>query len=505
MSKIDTKPLAIFSVYDKTGIIDFAHQISSNFTIVCSGGTAKILSEANVPIEKVEQITGFPEILDGRVKTLHPHIHAGILAKNIESHQSQLREFNIGPIQLVVCNLYPFHRTINSEHNIDEALENIDIGGSALIRSAAKNFQNVVVVVDPDDYNTVLDKLPEIDEAFRLKLAQKAFAISASYDTHISNYLLKQTGEFFGPSYNLTAYHPIPLRYGENWHQKAVYYLNEGYEPFYEQLHGREVSFNNIVDLLAALSILNEHDKPTAALIKHTSPCGVASAGDIEIAFDHAFRTDEISAYGAAMGFNRAITSGLAKKLNKMFVDIIIAPNYEQEAFNILSQKERIILLKLNPEISLPEVSVRLVPNGILVQDADFRVVSEADLEYVSELKPTKEQIEDLLWAWKIVKYVKSNSAVVTKGTRTLGIGMGQTSRIGAVRLACERAGIKTKDAVLASDAFFPFGDSVEYAARQGIKAILAPGGSIRDCESIDAANEQDIVLVWSKVRCFLH
>jgi phosphoribosylaminoimidazolecarboxamide formyltransferase/IMP cyclohydrolase len=505
MFPVDTKPVAIISVYDKTGIIDFAREISNSFTIICSGGTAKVLSEANIPIESVEKLTGFPEILDGRVKTLHPNIHAGILARNIESHQSQLRELKIESIQMVVCNLYPFYEVISSEHKIDDAIENIDIGGSTLIRSAAKNYHNVIVIVDPQDYDTVLGKFPDVDESYRLKLAQKAFAVSASYDTHISNYFLKQTGSFFGPRYNLSAHHPIPLRYGENWHQKAAYYLYEGKEPFYEQLHGREVSFNNIVDLLAALSILSEHTKPTAALIKHTSPCGVASAEDIETAFDHAFETDKISAFGAAMGFNRPITSGLAEKLHNIFVDIMIATDYEPDAFEILAQKERIILLKLKSKMELPEVSIKLVPNGVLVQDADFRVVTEDDLKYVSKRKPTLDQIKDLLWAWKIVKYAKSNSAVITKGTRTLGVGMGQTSRIGAVKLACEQAGDKTKGSILASDAFFPFGDCVEYAANLGIEAILAPGGSIRDCESIDAANELDIALVWSKVRCFLH
>jgi phosphoribosylaminoimidazolecarboxamide formyltransferase/IMP cyclohydrolase len=505
MSTLYPKPIAILSVYDKSGIVDFAQEILNDFIIVCSGGTAKVLSEAGIKIELVDSITGFPEILNGRVKTLHPHIHAGILAKNIKSHQSQLKDYSINPIKMVVCNLYPFYEVTSTVHHLEDALENIDIGGSTLIRSAAKNYKEVIVIVDPKDYQEVLEKLPNVDETLRLKLAQKAFAISASYDTHISNYFLEQTGEIFGPSYNLTAHHPIPLRYGENWHQKAFYYLHEGKEPFYEQLHGREVSFNNIVDLLAVLGVLSEHSQPTAALIKHTSPCGVASAKDIETAFDHAFETDEISAFGAAMGFNRSVTAELAKKLHAMFVDVMIAPDYDPEALEILTQKERVMLLKVNPKMQLPEKSVKLVPNGLLVQDADTRMVTRADLESVSKHKPTEEQIEELLWAWKVLRYAKSNSAVIVKGTRTLGIGMGQTSRIGAVKLAGERAGERAKNAVLASDAFFPFSDCVEHAASIGIKAIIAPGGSIRDNESIKAADKLDIALVWSNIRCFLH
>lgn len=505
MTSVSSKPLAILSVFDKSGIIEFAKEISKYYTIVCSGGTAKTLSEADIPIKFVEDLTGFPEILDGRVKTLHPNIHGGILAKNNQSHQSQLREHKIIPVKLVVCNLYPFYEVINSTHQLDEAIENIDIGGSTLIRSAAKNYHNVIVVVDPSDYSSLIGKLPKIDDAHRLKLAQKAFAVSASYDTHISNYFLKQTGEPFGPRYNLTAHHPIHLRYGENWHQNGVYYLNEGNEPFYEQLHGREVSFNNIVDLLAVLRLLSEHEKPTAALVKHTSPCGLACSSDIETAFDHAFETDEISAYGAVMGFNRTVTAGLARKLNAIFVDIMIATDYEPEALEILKQKERIILLKLNPSMKLPDMSVRYVPNGVLVQNADMQDITIDDLDYVSKRKPTDEQTQDLLWAWKVLKYVKSNSAVVAKGTRSLGIGMGQTSRISAVKLAVERAGEKANGAVLASDAFFPYADSVEHAASLGIQAIIAPGGSIRDCDSIEAADRLDIALVWSKTRCFLH
>ncbi len=507
MPKNKSKPIAIISVYDKTGIVEFAKEISSMYDIVCSGGTATYLSNANVVISSIEDITHFPEILDGRVKTLHPKIHGGILARNIKSHQDQLQEHYIQRVGLVACNLYPFYTVISKDHTFDDAIENIDIGGSTLIRAAAKNFQNVIVIVDPSDYSLVLKQLSVgVSSDTRLKLAQKAFAVSASYDTHIGNYLLEKTGQFFGPRFNLTAHKPVSLRYGENWHQQGAYYLLEGKEPFYEQLHGREVSFNNIVDLMAALNILSEHSShPTAALIKHTSPCGVASANDIETAFDHAFNTDQLSAFGAAMGFNRPITLGLAEKLHAMFVDVMIAPAYEPEAFEILTQKERIMLLKLNKRTTLPDLSVRLVANGVLVQDTDKKILTKEDLEFVSDRKPTKEEIKDLLWAWKVLKYVKSNSAVISKGTRTLGIGMGQTSRIGAVKLAGERAGDRAKGAVLGSDAFFPFGDCVEHAANLGITAIIAPGGSIRDNESIKEANKHDIALVWSGTRCFLH
>ncbi len=450
----------------------------------------------------ISNLTGFPEILDGRVKTLHPKIMAGILGTS--AHSSEMEKMEIHPFGLVVVNLYPFEQVISKPHDLMDAIENIDIGGVTLLRAAAKNFHEVIVVSSPEDYTRVSDAITnnEVNLDLRRELAKKAFFHTSKYDIAISRYLSSE--DQFPSSFVLGFENPQALRYGENPHQEAKYYLQHGQEPFYRQIHGKAVSLNNLVDFYTVVGLFSESTEPSCAIIKHTSPCGFASAEDVETAFDHAFDTDNLSAFGSIMGFNRPITEGVAKKLSAMFVDGIIAPEYEERAFEILAKKKKIILCAFG-NYERPELSIRLVPNGILVQPTDTRILSEEDLQVVTKRAPTPQELKDLLFAWKVVKYAKSNAAVISTGTRTLGIGMGQTSRIAAVESALARAGERSEGAVMSSDAFFPYRDSIDAAAQRGVKAIIAPGGSIRDSQSIAAADEAGIAMVWSGIRAFLH
>lgn len=463
-----------------------------------------MLATANIQVEKVSKYTGFSEILNGRVKTLHPHILGGILGTI--DHASEMEELGIFPFGLVVVNLYPFQKVVSQSHNFTKALENIDIGGVTLLRAAAKNFQEVIVICNPNDYHSVCEAIinDTVTLDMRKELAKKAFLYTANYDAIISKYFVEKTYDPFPSTYILSFGTPKGLRYGENWHQEARYYLESNKKPFYTQLHGKIVSLNNLVDFYTALGLFSEHQDPACAIIKHSSPCGFACAENIETAFDLAFSTDKVSAFGSAMGFNRIITEKLAEKLNEIFIDAIIAPKYEEKAFETLKRKEKIILCELN-DYEIPQHSIRLIPNGILVQPTDMRIITENDLNFVTKRKPTTREIKDLLFAWKVVKYVKSNSAVVSIGTKTLGIGVGQPSRIDAVTQALERAKDQVKGAVLASDSFFPFKDSVQAAGEKGITAVIASGGSIRDSDSIETANEYDIAMVWTGIRCFRH
>jgi phosphoribosylaminoimidazolecarboxamide formyltransferase/IMP cyclohydrolase len=496
------KSLGIISVFDKEGIVDFCNSISSHYRFISTGKTATLLKAANIDVEPVSNFTDYPEILDGRVKTLHPKVLGGILGT--DEQQGEMEKHGIHPIGLVVVNLYPFEQVISKPHALTDAIENIDIGGVTLLRAAAKNYHKVIVVSSPEDYPKVAEAIAtnEVSEELRKHLARKAFLHTAKFDIAISRYLAAD--EKFPSDFLLSFENPQNLRYGENLHQEARYYLLPGKKPFYTQVHGKEISFNNLVDFHAAIGVLSEHERPSCAIIKHTSPCGFASADDIETAFDYAFATDNLSAFGSVMGFNRPLTTDLAEKLHAMFVDAIIAPEYEEQAFQILSKKSKLILCSFN-EYTIPEQSIRSIPNGLLVQSTDTHIISKEDLTVVSKKYPTSQELDDLLFAWKIVKYAKSNAAVISKDTRTLGIGMGQTSRIGAVELALKRAGHRAEGAVMASDAFFPYRDSIDAAVEKGIQAVIAPGGSIRDNESIDAADDAGIVFVWSKLRAFLH
>ncbi len=494
--------LGVVSVYNKDGVVEFCKTISSHFDFISTGKTANHLKISGISVTPVSSLTDYPEILNGRVKTLHPKLLGGILGT--KDNEVELEKMEIQSIGLVVVNLYPFEEITSKPHELKDAIENIDIGGVTLLRAAAKNYREVIVVSSPSDYEVVAQAIVnnDVTSELRKNLAKKAFAHTARYDIAISNYL--SSDEKFPSSFFLAFDNPQDLRYGENWHQEARYYLEPGKNPFFKQIHGKVVSFNNLVDFYAAIGSLSEHKDPACAIIKHTSPCGFATAKDIETAFDHAFATDNLSAFGSVIGFNRPIPKGLAKKLNSMFVDAIISPDYDEEAFNILTKKKNLILCTFEDQ-KIPAISIRVVPNGILVQPTDTYMLTEKDLTIVTKKKPTRQQMKDLIFAWKVVKYAKSNAAVISTGTRTLGIGIGQTSRIGAVELALKRAGDRAEGAVMASDAFFPYRDSVDAAVKKGVIGIIAPGGSIRDSQSIQAADEADITMVWSGIRSFLH
>lgn len=512
---------AIISVFNKAGVTDFAHGLNQlGFEIFSTGGTKKALAEAKVPVKSVSEITGFPEILDGRVKTLHPAVHGGILAKrNLPEHMAQLAENKIKTIDLVAVNLYPFVETVSREGvSLDEALENIDIGGPTLIRAAAKNFPSVIVVVDPADYQLVLEKLRaggmELGE--RKRLAQKAFQHVASYDTAISQYL-RQDMEAFPEEMTIALKKRYGLRYGENPHQSAAFYAEQVVGARQEtgitwarQLWGKELSFNNILDADAAWGVVTDFSAPTVAIIKHTNPCGLASHSDIAEAYRRALSGDPVAAFGGIVASNRVIDLATAEEIGKTFYEIVIAPEYEAKALETLKRKKdlRLLVAELPPGYGTTQIGYldfRRVKGGFLVQSSDSIPEGSVSLRPVTKREPTKAEIEDLLFAWRAVKHVKSNAIVVAKNMTLLGMGTGQPSRIASVELALARAGKKAEGSVLASDGMFPFADSVETAARGGVTAIIQPGGSIRDEEVIKVANEYNIAMVFTGVRHFRH
>jgi len=512
---------AIISVSDKAGVTDFAKNLSQlGFEVFSTGGTKKALAEASVPVKSISEITGFPEILDGRVKTLHPAVHGGILAKrNLPSHMAELAQNNIETIDLVAVNLYPFVQTVSKEGvTLDEALENIDIGGPTMIRAAAKNFPSVIVVVDPADYRLVLEKLKKggIDLAERKRLAQKAFQHVASYDTAISQYL-RQDMEAFPEEMTIALKKRYGLRYGENPHQKAAFYaeLSVGEKKatgitWAEQLWGKELSFNNILDADAAWGAVTDFAAPSVAIIKHTNPCGLASHDDIAEAYQRAFSGDPVAAFGGIVATNRTITSTMAEAMKSVFYEIVIAPEYEAGALELLKRKKdlRILAAKLPPDYGKIEpgyLDFRRVKGGFLVQSSDTLPEDSISLRIVTKREPTKFEMEDLLFAWRVVKHIKSNAIVLTKDKTLLGMGAGQPSRIVSAQIAKEKAGEKAGGSVLASDAMFPFPDVVEAAAAAGVTAIIQPGGSIRDEDSIKAADKHDIAMVFTSERHFRH
>jgi len=512
---------AIISVSDKTGVTDFAKNLSQlGFEIFSTGGTKKALAEAGVPVKSVSEITGFPEILDGRVKTLHPAVHGGILARrDLPAHMEELSKNKIETIDLVTVNLYPFVQTVSREGvTLDEALENIDIGGPTMIRAAAKNFPGVIVVVDPADYSLVLDKLRGggLDLAERKRLAQKAFQHVAVYDTAIAQYL-RQDMEAFPEEMTIAMKKRYGLRYGENPHQQAAFYaeLSVGEKratgiTWAEQLGGKELSFNNILDADAAWGAVTDFSAPTVAVVKHTNPCGLASHNDIAEAYRRAFSGDPVAAFGGIVASNRAVTLAMAEEIKPVFYEIVIAPEYEKEALDLLKRKKdlRILVAELPPTYSISHegyLDFRRVRGGFLVQTSDSLAEDSVSLRTVTKREPTKAEIEDLLFAWRAVKHIKSNAIVLAKDKTLLGMGAGQPSRIVSAQIAKERAGEKAAGSVLASDAMFPFPDVVEAAAAAGVTAIIQPGGSIRDEESIKAADEHNIAMVFTGVRHFRH
>ena len=510
------KKRALISVSDKTGVIEFAKQlVELGFEIISTGGTKKAIHEAGIPVIGVNDVTGFPEILDGRVKTLNPLIHGGLLAKfDDPSHKAQMDEHSIDPIQIVCVNLYPFQQTIEKpDVTVEDAIENIDIGGPTMLRSAAKNHQYVAVVVDPTDYETVISDLKEVNEVkfeTRRALAAKVFRHTAAYDSIIANYMTELVGIETPEKLTVTYELKQSLRYGENPHQKASFYRKPLGSKFSianaTQLHGKELSYNNINDADAALQIVKEFTEPAAVAVKHMNPCGVGTGKDIVAAYEKAFEADPLSIFGGIIALNREVDRSTAEKMHEIFLEIIIAPSFTKEAIDILTSKKNIRLLTIpfggNEK---PESKLTSIEGGLLVQDRDEYSLEHATISYPTDRKPTDEEWEALKLGWKVVKHVKSNAIVVSDAQMTLGIGAGQMNRVGSAKIALEQAGEKAKGAALASDAFFPMDDTVEAAAKAGITAIIQPGGSIKDEDSIKKANEYGIAMVFTGVRHFKH
>ncbi|MDU4961587.1 MAG: bifunctional phosphoribosylaminoimidazolecarboxamide formyltransferase/IMP cyclohydrolase [Sporomusaceae bacterium] len=506
---------ALLSVSDKSGLVEFAQGLHElGVKIISTGGTMQALRQAGLPVTYVSDITGFPEIMDGRVKTLNPLIHGGILAvRDNPEHMAAMDRHGIAPIDLVVVNLYPFRQTIAKEGvALAEAVENIDIGGPAMIRAAAKNFNDVAVVVNPAGYAAVLAQLRQygaIQADTRMALAQEAFAHTAYYDASIARYLGQQLGEGQFPRELHFVYEKVQdLRYGENPHQAAAFYREKDGKTGIaaaEQLHGKELSYNNIVDIEAAHALAAEFNGPAAVIIKHTNPCGAATAADLAAAYAKALASDPVSAFGGIVGLNRPVDLETARQIAALFAEAVIAPAYDADALALLQQKKNVRLLRLPAQRSAGGQVWKYVSGGLLIQTEDAAGPVEIEMNIVSGKPPDDQLREQLLFAWKVAKHVKSNAIVVAAANQTLGVGAGQMNRVGAARIALEQAGEQARGAVLASDAFFPFRDTVDLAARAGITAIIQPGGSVRDEESIQAAAEQGITMVFTSVRHFRH
>jgi phosphoribosylaminoimidazolecarboxamide formyltransferase/IMP cyclohydrolase len=549
---------AIISVYDKTGVVAFAQGLSAlNVEIYSTGKTAQALAEASLPVHSISEITGFPEILDGRVKTLHPAVHGGILARrDRDAHMAELEEHHITPIDLVVCNLYPFSEAVaQPDVTLEAALEEIDIGGVTLLRAAAKNFPSVTVVVRPEDYDIVLEEIQTQGSASaetRRKLAAIAFQHTALYDTAIAEYLRRGTSDdLFPEKLALGLRRLMRLKYGENPHQQAALYAWGGTPAGLDerlgasadgaastvadddagsattahlippsvagarQLQGKELGFNNLLDLDAALNAVASFKPPTAVVVKHTNPCGLACGDSLVESYRRAHSGDPISAYGGILGFNREVDEETARELSRIFYEAIIAPGYSPEALAVLAAKKNLRLLATDTPIGPQfvktdthdpyQLDVRRVSGGLLIQSADM--ISESDIprKVVSEREPTLEEVTDLLFAWKVVQQVKSNAIVLAHKLMVVGVGAGQMNRVYSVRIAVDRASDRARGSVLASDAFFPFADGVEMAAKAGVTAIIQPGGSIRDSEVIKAANKSGIAMIFTGQRHFRH
>ncbi|MGB3193625.1 MAG: bifunctional phosphoribosylaminoimidazolecarboxamide formyltransferase/IMP cyclohydrolase [Limnoraphis sp.] len=512
--------LALLSTSDKTGLIEFAQTLVKEFEfdLISSGGTAKALKEAGLPVTKVSDYTGFPEILGGRVKTLHPRIHGGILARrDVSEDLKELETHEIRPIDLVVVNLYPFEQTIAKEGvMLTEAIENIDIGGPTLLRASAKNYAHLTVLCNPQQYPQYLEQIRQnqgdISLEFRQNCALKAFRHTATYDQAISAYLQQQETPENTPLpalYSVSGTELQALRYGENPHQPATWYQTGTVATGWAAgkiLQGKPLSYNNLVDLEAARRIISEFpDEPAAAVLKHTNPCGVAMGNTLSEAYQKAFAADSISAFGGIVALNRAIDADTATALTQTFLECIVAPSCTPEAEEILQKKSKLRVLILPDLIRGPSETVKIIAGGFLVQTSDDAVENPQAWKVVTEKQPTPEQLAELLLAWKVVKHVKSNAIVVTKNRTTLGVGAGQMNRVGSVKIALEQAGENAKGGYLASDGFFPFDDSVRTAADAGIIAIIQPGGSVRDEDSIKAANELGVIMVLTGMRHFLH
>ncbi|MCL4109961.1 UNVERIFIED_CONTAM: hypothetical protein GTU68_038178 [Idotea baltica] len=508
---------ALLSVSDKTGVLEFAKKLHArNIELLSTGGTAKLLADNDIPVTEVSDYTGFPEMMDGRVKTLHPKIHGGILARR-GTDDAIMEEHNIPPIDLIIVNLYPFAETIaKPDCSFEDAIENIDIGGPTMVRASAKNHAHVAIVVNPSDYDVVEQELNDnggsITAETRFKLATKAFEHTAAYDGMIANYLGKivENGE---PTFNMQFKLAQTTRYGENSHQKGAFYtedkVQEACISSAKQLQGKELSYNNIADTDAALECVKQFDKePACVIVKHANPCGVATGATLLEAYERAFSTDPESAFGGIIAFNQELDAETAKTIiAKQFVEVIIAPTVSAEANEAVSTKENVRLLECGAFTPAPSrLDYKRVNGGLLVQDADLQLQDK--LEVVTKRQPTEDEMRDLLFAWKIAKFVKSNAIIYAKDAMTIGVGAGQMSRINSARIAgikAEHADLEVKGSVMASDAFFPFRDGLDAAAEAGIVAVIQPGGSMRDEEVIAAANEANIAMVFTGMRHFRH
>lgn len=523
---------ALLSVSDKTGLVEFARGLAGlGVELISTGGTRGALQAAGLTVQELGEFTGFPEILGGRVKTLHPKVHAGILAKRHDAeHQATLRAQGFVPIDLVVCNLYPFEATVGRGAAHAEVVENIDIGGPTLLRAAAKNYHDVAVVCDPTQYETVLAEMTAtrggLSAQTRERLAARAFALVAGYDGAIDRYFsgrlaggpAADPAGAFPEKLHATATRRLSLRYGENPHQPAAFYVEPGAAPDTvaraESLHGKELSFNNILDLDSALNLVREFTRPAAVVLKHNNPCGAAVADTLAVAFQRAYEGDPLSAFGGVLGFNREVDEPTAVQITepKRFVECIIAPSYTPAAFEILTTrptwKKSVRLLKTGPLAdpgAAKGLDIRRVDGGFLAQTRDRGTDDFAGLRVVTKRAPTAEELAELAFAWLVCKHVKSNAIVLSKGGAIVGVGAGQMSRVDSTHLAVRKAGDRSRGAVLASDAFFPFRDNIDEAARAGITAVVQPGGSVRDQESVDACDEHGLAMVITGVRHFRH
>lgn len=513
---------ALISVYDKTGLVEFAQKLSSaGVEIVSTGSTASVISDAGIPVTAVHDVTGFPECLDGRVKTLHPHIHGGILADvRRESHVDQLRELGIAPFQLVVVNLYPFASTVASGANVDDCVEQIDIGGPAMVRASAKNYANVCVVVSPSRYESVAAMVSGggIDQATRAELAAEAFAHTATYDTAVATWMYATAvGDAHGPQEEFAPWagqswlRKDVLRYGENPHQNAAVYVTGTHVPGIasaEQLHGKQMSYNNYVDADAARRAASDFLEPAVAIIKHANPCGIAVGLTIEEAYEQAHATDPISAFGGVIAANRMVTADMARKIADVFTEVIVAPDYEAEALTILQEKKNIRILRVGSPHPGKTMEIRSISGGMLMQDVDDVEAPGDDPStwtLVAGPEASPAVLRSLEFAWRACRAVKSNAILLAQGTAAVGVGMGQVSRVDSARLAVARAGERASSSVAASDAFFPFADGLQVLIDAGISAVVQPGGSVRDEEVIAAASASGVTMYFTGTRHFFH
>ncbi len=515
MSKIQR---AILSVTDKTGLAEFAHKLAAlGVELISTGGTAKLLRDSGIPVKDISELTGFPEMLDGRVKTLHPKVHGGILHRRENpAHRAAVAEHGITPIDMVVVNLYAFEKTAAKPGvAFEELIENIDIGGPSMIRSAAKNFQDVAVVTSPADYSAIAEEMSqsggELSRATKWRLAQKAFATTAAYDSAIASTLERVSANGDAPqpglpqNLRLSFRKIMDLRYGENPHQKAAMYSDGSGEGVANgrQLQGKELSYNNIVDMQAAWDLAQEFDEPFCAIIKHTNPAGAATGKTLAAAYKKALETDPVSAFGGVIGVNRPIDGAAAEEMAKLFLEVIAAPKFDEAAKAIFSAKKNLRLVEV---AAAPQQWVlKNVSGGILVQDADVRPLHESDLKVVTKRPPTDEEKRALLFAWKVCKHVKSNAILYARDGQTVGVGAGQMSRVDSCKMGAMKAVLPLQGTVAASDAFFPFPDGVEEIAKAGATAIIQPGGSVRDQEVIEAADRHGMAMIFTGVRHFRH